>query len=151
MELKYLVVECNELSDQYECDCDRTPVCVTDEKGIEEYQILGYEIYSILSDGKLEKIKDYEEGEDYEEEEEEEIRGCAVYIWHDNDTITKLKELNIVQVEDISLKQVKEIKKEFGCKQSARKIFNECINCGIFYDDENGFTIGEYKGDTPIY
>ena len=143
MELKYLVVECNELSDQYECDCDRTPVCVTDEKGIEEYQILGYEIYSILSDGRLEKIKDYEEGEDAEE------TGCAVFLWNrENDKITILKKLDIGLVEDISLKQVKEIKKEFDFKQNAQKIFDECRKYGIY--EEGELTIGEYVGDSPV-
>lgn len=71
MELKYLIVECRELDDQWECDCDRTPVCITDEKGVEKYLTLEYEIYSILSDGKLEIIKDYTEGTDEDEENEE--------------------------------------------------------------------------------
>ena len=53
----YLVVECNELSDQYECDADRTPICVT--KNYKRYDRSGYEIYEIMSDGKLKLIKDY--------------------------------------------------------------------------------------------
>lgn len=141
MELKYLVVKCNELSDQYECDCDRIPVCVTDERGVEEYhQRWGYEIYSILSDGKLKKIRDYDEVKS----------GCAVYLWnHDDDRITMLKELDIERVEDISLKQVKEIKERFGFKQSAQEIFDDCKKYGLYL--ENELTIGEYMGDISIY
>lgn len=145
MELKYLIVECEELSDQWECDCNRTPICITDEKGVEEYLILGYEIYSILPDGKLEKIKDYWEGK-----EEEEESGCAVFLWGDNDEITILKKLDIKQVKDISLKQVKELKKEFNLKQSAQEIFDDCRKYGVYYN-ENEPTIGEYQGNSPVY
>lgn len=53
----YLVVKCDELSDQYECDADRTPICVT--KNYNKYNHPGYEIYEILSDGKLKLIKQY--------------------------------------------------------------------------------------------
>ena len=53
----YLVVKCDELCDQYECDADRTPICVT--KNYKSYNRPGYEIYAILSDGKLKLIKEY--------------------------------------------------------------------------------------------
>lgn len=53
----YLVVKCEELSDQYECDADRTPICIT--KNYKPYDDYGYEIYEIMSDGKLKLIKDY--------------------------------------------------------------------------------------------
>lgn len=57
MEKQYLIVECNELCDQYECDADRTPVCVT--KDYKPYDCSGYEIYEIMPDGQLNLIKQY--------------------------------------------------------------------------------------------
>lgn len=54
----YLIVKCKELSDPYECDADRRPLCLT-----ENYSKYGrgYEIYKVLPNGTFKKIKDYEE------------------------------------------------------------------------------------------
>ena len=57
--MKYLVIECWELADQYECDADRIPICVTDDYS--SYNKRGYEIYKIEENGNLTKIRDYEE------------------------------------------------------------------------------------------
>lgn len=57
--MKYLIVECNELGDQCECDADRTPICVVDD--YTNYNEYGYEIYLINKDGMLKKIRDYDE------------------------------------------------------------------------------------------
>lgn len=42
---KYLIIECDELSDAYECDADRTPICLTDD--FEKFNHYGYEIYEV--------------------------------------------------------------------------------------------------------
>lgn len=57
MEKQYLIVECYELCDQYECDADRRPICIT--KSYKPYNDYGYEIYEILSNGKLKLVKEY--------------------------------------------------------------------------------------------
>lgn len=57
--MKYLVVKCVELMDAYECDADRTPICITDN--YTKYNRRGYEIYSINKNGTLKKIRDYDE------------------------------------------------------------------------------------------
>jgi len=57
--MKYLIVECNELGDQWECDADRTPICVVDD--YTNYNKYGYEIHLINEDGTLKKIRDYDE------------------------------------------------------------------------------------------
>lgn len=75
--MKYLVVSCRELDDQYECDCDRTPLCCTDD--ISKYGI-GYEIYSINDDGRLSLIKDSDTALS---------EGMAVYYWTDGQDIAK--------------------------------------------------------------
>lgn len=57
--MKYLIVKCEPLSDQWECDANRIPLCVTDN--LDEYENeWGYEIYEIRSDGKTTLIQDWE-------------------------------------------------------------------------------------------
>lgn len=57
--MKYLVMKCNELSDQWECDADRTPVCITEDK--RKYWKMGFEIYKINKDNTFTLIKKYED------------------------------------------------------------------------------------------
>lgn len=56
--MKYLIVKCEELSDGWECDANRIPVCITDDwRKIElDYP---FEVYKILPSGFLTLIKDY--------------------------------------------------------------------------------------------
>lgn len=56
---KYLIVKCNELDDQWECDAHRQPICITKEK--KHYERFGYEIYEIFEDGYLKLIQKYED------------------------------------------------------------------------------------------
>lgn len=57
--MKYLIVKCEPLSDQWECEANRIPLCVTDN--LDEYENeWGYEIYEIRSDGKTTLIQDWE-------------------------------------------------------------------------------------------
>lgn len=57
---KFLIIKCNELSDQYECDADRDPVCITDN--FNKYNHRGYEIYGICENGTFILLKSYEDG-----------------------------------------------------------------------------------------
>ena len=59
--MKYLVIKCIPLSDQYECDADREPVCVANDTTA--YEGKSYAIYEIHSDGSLELIQSYEDCE----------------------------------------------------------------------------------------
>lgn len=63
--MKYLIIKCTDLEDQYECDADREPICITDD--YTDYKVYGYEVYEIKTDGSLEKIQNYY---DYEWAEE---------------------------------------------------------------------------------
>lgn len=63
-EKKYLIIECEELDDPYECDADRKPLGMTDDISIWQ-QIRGYEIYVLNADGRFELIKGYEDGKLY--------------------------------------------------------------------------------------
>ena len=69
----YLIVECNELSDQYECDANRIPRFVLinpSQNELDKFKEYGWEIYAASTKGVLDKIQDYDRYP-YEEEEEE--------------------------------------------------------------------------------
>lgn len=57
----YLVVKCTPLTDQYETDAHREPLCITAD--LVSYEGEGYEVYQIKEDGTLELVKEY--WEDY--------------------------------------------------------------------------------------
>ena len=61
-ETKYLIIKCDELGDQWECDAYRTPLGITNDISLWK-DLRGYDIYKIKSNGKLEMVKDYEEGD----------------------------------------------------------------------------------------
>lgn len=71
--MKYLILKCEELADQYECDANRTPVYVGDTIPTEMLG-LGFEHYQINADGSVDLIKVYDEP--YES-------GMALYYWAD--------------------------------------------------------------------
>ena len=56
---KYLIMKCDELSDQYECDADRSPVCLADNWTY--YNEYGYEVYEVLKNNTFKLIKSYEQ------------------------------------------------------------------------------------------
>ena len=55
--MKYLIIRCDELRDQWECDADRTPICLTDDYS--KYNCRGYEIYEIQKDNTFKLIREY--------------------------------------------------------------------------------------------
>ena len=58
---RYLVVKCTPLSDQYETDCDRVPIGVTDnwKKYINSYPYI--EVWEVKGSGNLELIKNWDD------------------------------------------------------------------------------------------
>jgi hypothetical protein len=59
---KVLVVHCKPLNDQWECDCERTPVMVVDKTMARKYYYkYGYEWYAIKPNGALHLIKGWED------------------------------------------------------------------------------------------
>ena len=59
MEPSYLIVKATPLNDQYECDADRTPLCITSDDT--KYQKYGYEVYRIFPNGSIRIIQDYDD------------------------------------------------------------------------------------------
>ena len=63
----YVIVKCEELSDQFECDAYRTPLLVlvnVQPEELKKFKKYGYEIY-IATSGMLKKIQRYNDY-DYE-------------------------------------------------------------------------------------
>lgn len=65
--MKYLIIQCDELLDQYECDADRKPICITDN--IDIWKAYGYEIFEILENGTFHIIQNYYDYDPVKEEE----------------------------------------------------------------------------------
>ena len=54
-----VVVRCVPLNDQWECDCDRIPVCLVSEAvARKNYKGGQYEWYGVMPNGRLQKIKE---------------------------------------------------------------------------------------------
>jgi len=141
MEFKYLVIKCEELHDQYECDAYREPVCLTND--ISNYG-LGYEVYEIKSDGSFECIKGY----DYALEE-----GMAIYFWGPNDEPedrdckpTIIKNYKNMKRSEVTKSMVKKLKKEIGFTNTVDEIFLNIKSAGHYGEeiDGNWIVFGEY-------
>ena len=57
--MQYLIVKCTCLNDQWECDADRQPICITENYSY--YDEFGYEIYEIDKEGNLKLTREWEE------------------------------------------------------------------------------------------
>lgn len=71
----YLIMRCDELDDQYECDAKRVPIAIVNnwkdwaKNHIPDYN---YEVWQYDDDGNFSCIKDYSEGME---------EGMALYYW----------------------------------------------------------------------
>ena len=70
--MKYLIIKCDPLNDPYECDADRTPVCMTDDPT--KYGF-GYEVWEVQEDGTFVRIKEYDTANE---------SGMALYFWRND-------------------------------------------------------------------
>ena len=141
---KYLIVKCEELGDQWECDADRTPVCMTDD--YEKFNKWGYEIYELLPHGGFKLVKEY----DYSSNE-----GVAIYKWNSTETIEdnppdiifeKFKNKN----RDFFTKsRIKKLKAEYNLTETVNNIFKEISCFGSYGEEKDGgwFVIGGYIDD----
>ncbi len=138
---KYLVMECNELGDQWECDVNMQPLCITDDK--ERFWELGYEIYEIYSDGSLELIKPYNEAKEV---------GFALYFWEEDenpelDAPTVIEKMsNYGDVPDIILKSWIEQAHFYGSFDEIKKDIERCGGYSEIVGNRY-YVIGTYADD----
>lgn len=140
---KYLIMKCEELGDQFECDADRTPICMTDDYST--YGI-GYEVYELTSENKFRCIKEYDVPLEC---------GIAIYKWTDGNDERDIPD-EIIQKypdkdrDDFTLKEIKEICKKYHFEEGTpEEILKELSCCGAHGEEVNGewVVIGEYLDD----
>jgi hypothetical protein len=120
---EYLIVKCVELGDQWECDADRTPLCMVNDYS--KYG-LGYEVWERKEDGSFECIKNYEDALE---------EGFALYSWNEDDDVIECEPM--VQYkkkgwsrDDITKAFAKKLKQEVGFHETVNDIFRDLVNCG---------------------
>ena len=65
----YVIVKCEALSDQFECDADRIPLLVlvnVQPEALEKFKKYGYDIYVATTGGTLKKIQKYDDYDQYD-------------------------------------------------------------------------------------
>ena len=131
----YLIMKCEELGDQFECDADRTPMFITDS--IENLHLnYDYEIYE-CTNTQCKKIKNYD---DYDDE------GTALYYWKSDEDESVAPTIiykypNKTRKNKIPSEVKAYIKKGYD-------IDNSLSNCGTiaFFIDDCYYVYGEYYG-----
>lgn len=133
----YLIMKCKELSDQFECDAMRTPVCLTENP--KKYGH-GYEIYKVRPDNTFELVKDYVESIE---------SGFALVKWlgEEEDVPKVLKKFPGRTRNSFTKTEIQELKKEFGFSDSVNEIFDDirCTGCHGEVVNFDWCVFGEYE------
>ena len=139
-EMKYLIVKCTLLADQYECDADREPICMTDDPTPYGY---GYEIYEVQEDGSLLRIKEIEDTRE---------NGMALYRWQEdadeNDPPEVLMKFPDLTRWNIPLNILTAVIEKAGfIEETAGEILAEVISTGSYGEEINGYWVvfGTYR------
>ena len=137
--MKYLIVKCEELGDQYECDANRIPVCITDNPS--EYG-LGYEVYEIKEDNTFSLVKEYDTPLE---------KGMALYYWK-LDEDEKEDKPTIIQkwVNFTRFEITEEIVEQIGFEEEEVNEIIKSIECQGSYAedfDDKWLVLGEYLDD----
>jgi hypothetical protein len=163
----FLVIECKELDDPYECDCERIPKAIVKdwEKYLTDNEINRAEVYKINSNGSIGKLV-----RGYDEISEGKIDGYAVYSVNGNCEIKVIKQFKSkLKLKDfMNSKQYEAwIHKYFINNPDYQKLLNfknkyaDCVTDLFSTDYENKLRyfcvynketdielyIGQYKGD----
>lgn len=135
----YLIIKCSELGDQWECDTDREPICLTEDAS--QYG-LGYEVYQVNPNNTFTLIKEYDTALEF---------GIALYQWNEDDEEeekmpTVLEKWKGKGRDDISKSQVKKIKSKVGFRESIKEIMDDICCVGNHGEIIQGkwVVLGEY-------
>ena len=144
--MKYLIIECKELGDQWECDADRTPICITENHL--DYGF-GYEVWKILEDGNLEKIRDYDDPLE---------EGMALYYWENEEDVENKLPIILEKYPDkdrdaFSKEFFQKIKTRVGFSEVASKIKSSIHCAGSYAENIQGkwVVFGEYRDNIFDY
>ena len=121
---KYLIMKCNELADQYECDADRIPVCLVDE---------------VLEDNTFKLIRNYEQAG------EQKISVC---FWNSlrADDIEDAPNL-VIDIcsgdrKNITKAMIEDIKERYHFENDIEDIYLDIKSSGHYGEEINGKWIG---------
>jgi hypothetical protein len=138
--MKYLVIQCTPLGDQWECDAHRLPICMTDDPSQYGY---GYEVWRVQDDGTFVCVKEYETSNE---------SGMALYYWHEDakdgeapKVLTKFPNMTRWEVSPRVVSTV--IQMAGFADADAEEILEEIRSCGS-YGEECGsqwMVFGEYE------
>lgn len=135
---KYLIVKCKPLSDQWECDADREPICLTDD--YDKYNKYGYEIYRINNDNSLTQVREYDSIT---------TTKMGVYYWDDSFEVETTDPIVLEtwkgDSNSITKSQVKKLKEKYHFKGTIKEIYTEITHCMGYGEENNGkwIVIGE--------
>lgn len=130
--MMYLVIKCNELGDQWECDADRQPVCLTNDYS--KYDKRGYEIYKVNEDNTFTLIRDY----DTVSKEE-----MVIAIWNNSDFEYEEEPDKIITIcegdrENVTTSMIKKLKKEYHFSETIKEIALDIRGSGSYGEEVNG-------------
>lgn len=127
--MKYLIVKCEPLSDQYECDCDREPMFLVDDwkDWVEKnHPTYWFEVYKFVDEEEAVLEKAYEESVD---------KGMALYFWNVDDDYDEVAPTVIAHYKDYDRKK--------KVPDEVRKVFRQ----GAYWSDDDEKTEEEFKSD----
>lgn len=136
---KYLVMKCRELDDQYECDVERFPICITDNwKAFNG--MFPMEVYEIEENGNIGKrIRNWDDPANAE-------KGMVLGYWSENtgEFVIEKKFVNRKPADGIPA-EVKEYLQSLGDYYDDDWENNHFICAYDCYNNE--YVYGEFKGD----
>lgn len=133
---KYLIIKCDELGDQWECDANRTPICLTND--YDKYNTMGYEIYKIKENGTFELIRNYDDvTNEY----------MCVYWWNDEDKVEEQSPDKIIKIQkgdrdNVTKSLIKKIKQQYHFTDTIKEIERN-IYCSGYHSEliDNKWTV----------
>lgn len=138
--MRYLIIQCIPLGDQWECDAHRVPVCMTDDPSQYGY---GYEVWQVQEDGTFILIKEYETANE---------SGMALYYWPEDakdgeapTVLTKFHNMTRWEVSTMVASTV--IQMANFVDANAEEIIEEVHSCGSYGEecDTRWVVFGEYE------
>ena len=127
--VKYLIVKCEELGDQYECDARREPMFLVDDwkewyqKNLPTYM---FEVYKFEDDEECTLVKRYEESME---------EGMALYFWGEGENPEAMPPTVIAHYKDYD--------RHSPVPQKVWSVFRQ----GAYWCDDEEYTEEDFKKD----
>jgi hypothetical protein len=141
--MTYLIMKCEELGDQWECDASRIPITLTKDwkKWVEEHNPdYRYEVYQCDDEGDFMLIKNYDTPIE---------KGMALYYWDMSDNCEEVPPHIVVKfpMHTRHLPVPEIVKDEMSKVDDQEEVENWLTNCGhiTWYNENKYYVYGEYE------